>query len=272
MLKKVELSVSFADRMDETASNCQYVCPDNHQLESWGDAEPRKGFFSFAQPTISPLFSTRQAQESLLVWTGNSMNYHDYLQQYWSKNFKDQTATMFTNTWNKMLQDGAWEGPASAGKTYNASTADMSAASAFVASMKESTEMELVLYEKTGLGNGNQANNPWLQELPDPISKITWDNYLCVSPKDAKEKGWLNDSEPGTTKGVVVMLKANGTEIKVPVMVQPGQAPVPADWHLVMEERRQVRQRITVVLMLLYLAVCPITDLTMLLLQQSPDP
>jgi hypothetical protein len=82
-LKKIPLTVSFADRMDETASACKYVCPDHHPLESWNDAEPKKGIFSFSQPTINPLFATRQMQESLLVWSGNVMNYHDYLVQQW---------------------------------------------------------------------------------------------------------------------------------------------------------------------------------------------
>ncbi len=216
-LKKVELSVSFADRMDETASNCQYVCPDHHPLESWGDAEPRKNSFSFTQPTIAPLFSTRQVQETLLVWMGDKSTYHDYLQEYWHKNFKDQSSTIFTNTWNKMLQDGAWDGPTASGKTYSSSSANLSSAASAISSMKGGDGMELVLYEKTGLGNGSQANNPWLQELPDPVSKITWDNYLCVAPKDARDKGWKT--------GNVVSIKANGNELKVPVLIQPGQAP-----------------------------------------------
>ena len=73
-LKKAELSVSFATAPDETSAVCQYVCPDHHSLESWNDAEPKKGHFSTSQPTIAPLFSTRQFQESMLLWSGPFSN------------------------------------------------------------------------------------------------------------------------------------------------------------------------------------------------------
>src|SRR5207249_457552 len=73
----------------------------------------------------------------------------------------------------------------------------------------------LRIYEKSGMGSGVQSNNPWLQELPDPVSKVTWDNYLAVSPKDSREKGWK--------QGNVVEVKAGNVSVKVPVFIQPGQ-------------------------------------------------
>ncbi len=208
-LKKVALSVSFADRADETASNCKYICPDHHQLESWGDAEPRKGFYSLSQPTIAPLFKTRQMQESLLAWSGNTSNYHDFIAQHWSSNILKGVS------WNKALQDGVLESGAQASKNYK-SSANLNAAAEAVSKMSGSG-IEISIYEKTGIGNGQQANNPWLQELPDPVSKVTWDNYLAVSPKDAREKSW--------TQGNVVSVKANGVSVKAPVYIQPGQMP-----------------------------------------------
>ncbi|MCX6292527.1 MAG: TAT-variant-translocated molybdopterin oxidoreductase [Bacteroidetes bacterium] len=217
-LKKVSLSVSFSDRADETASQCKFICPDHHQLESWGDAEPKKDQYSLTQPTIAPLFSTRQFQESLLVWSGNAItNYHDYLKSYWKEFFfKNAPLSIATEDhWNKLLQSGVFGGALMPAKNYQ-SSANLNTSADAVSKMSGSG-IEMVVYEKTGIGNGLQANNPWLQELPDPVSKVTWDNYLAVSPKDAREKGWL--------QGNVVQVKANGNTVKVPVFIQPGQMP-----------------------------------------------
>lgn len=210
MVKKLDLSVSFADRADESATHCQFICPDHHPLESWMDAEPKAGLYSLGQPTIAPLFKTRQAQESLLSWSGNTMNFHDYMAAFWSSNILNKG----TGNWNKALQDGVFELPPVASKAYTHS-ADLNAAANSI-SKSSSNGFELVVYEKTGIGSGVMANNPWLQELPDPISKITWDNYLAVSPKDAREKGWK--------QGQVVTLSAGNVKMNAPVVIQPGQA------------------------------------------------
>ena len=204
-LKKTELSISFADRADETASACNFICPDNHPLESWIDAEPKKGKYSFGQPTISPLFSTRQMQESLLMWAGMTTNIHDYMAASWRTMAPDVA-------WEKLLQDGVYEKPSASAASFT-SAANLSS----VSDDSKAGVLEIVLYEKAGVGNGAQANNPWLQELPDPISKITWDNYLAVSPRDAREKGWQ--------QGNMVSIKANGVSVKAPVLIQPGQTP-----------------------------------------------
>jgi MoCo/4Fe-4S cofactor protein with predicted Tat translocation signal len=204
-LKNIDLSVSFADRNDETAMNCKFVCPDHHSLESWSDAEPKKGCYSLGQPTIAPLFSTRQVQESLLLWSGSTMNIHDYMSANWKALAPDMV-------FEKLLQDGVYEKPATTAGKYTAN-ADMGSVSVPAAS----SAMEIVLYEKSGIGSGNQANNPWLQELPDPISRVTWDNYLAVSPRDAREKGWA--------QGNIVSVKSPVASINVPVLIQPGQTP-----------------------------------------------
>ncbi len=211
-LGKVDLKISFADREDETASLVNFVCPDHHVLESWNDYEPKKGMYSLAQPTIKSLFPTRAAQESLLSWAGNNSDYHSYIKAYWEKNIL-ASGGILSDAWNKSLQDGVLE-KASAAAQAHKFAGDVNAAANAIP--KAQTDFEVVLYEKTGLGNGNQANNPWLQELPDPISKICWDNYLAVSLSLAKEKGWK--------QGTIVELKANGATIKVPVLLQPGQA------------------------------------------------
>ncbi len=212
-LAKVGLKISFADREDETASLVNFVCPDNHILESWNDFEPKKGMYSLAQPTIAPLFSTRQAQESLLKWAGNDTDFHTYIQKNWQATVLNSGTGILSDRWNKSLQDGVLENTPAVAAVHTF-TGDVNAAAN--ALPKSKSGFEISLYEKTGLGNGNQANNPWLQELPDPVSKICWDNYLAVSIATAKEKGW--------EQGTVVDVKVNGVSVKVPVLIQPGQA------------------------------------------------
>ena len=181
-LKKVKLSVSFNEREDETTSLCKYVIPDHHFLESWGDAEPKSGYVSFIQPTISPLFKTRPFQTSLMKWSGNAVNYGDFVRSYWLAKLGSQEAM------DKALQDGVLETPvAAAGTAFNAAC-NRSAATALAAA-KKGGKAELILYPKISMGSGKDANNPWLQELPDPITKGTWDNYAVISYAMAKELG-----------------------------------------------------------------------------------
>ncbi len=218
-MKKVGLTVSFADREDETAQHCTYVCPDHHYLESWNDAEPVKGSFSTCQPAIQPLFNSRQAQQSLLMWSDSAQqDYHEYLKANWEKNILTGATDA---SWMKVLQDGVYEGTKDEGQgtkgeaAASAGTASLPDAAAQIANHK-SSGIDVVLYEKTGLGNGNNANNPWLQELPDPISKICWDNYFAVSIGFAKAQGYQ--------QGNIIEVKVNNVTLKGPVLIQPGQA------------------------------------------------
>ncbi len=241
---KVGIRISFADRADETASLATYICPDSNYLESWNDFNPKKSHYSLAQPTISKLFDTRQAQESLLKWSGNTTDYLSYIQKNWmEKVFPMQGKhMMFTDFWNNALHDGAIE--VGMGMVLAELKADskketpkkeeniedvlpvvvamnLSDAAQKVNAIKTS-ELELALYEKVAIGNGNQANNPWLQELPDPISKVTWDNYVTMAPSDMKGKYHLMERQD--REASVVNVTVNGTTIKLPVIPQPGQA------------------------------------------------
>jgi molybdopterin-containing oxidoreductase family iron-sulfur binding subunit len=213
-LKNVKLSVSFGETPDETTKLCTYVCPDNHSLESWGDAEPFTGIYSLAQPCIQKLFDTRQMGESLLKWAGNTMDIHSYIQKYWEENLypKQSEYLSFTDFWNHTLQKGVFEVQLGlyACPLYNFDYL-MSLAPLMFAD-KPASGLELTLYEKVGLGTGKMANNPWLQELPDPITKAVWDNYLALSPTWAKENGFAMED----------LVKINGT-MELPVMLQPGQ-------------------------------------------------
>jgi molybdopterin-containing oxidoreductase family iron-sulfur binding subunit len=215
-LAKVAVSVSFNDREDETSVLCKFQLPDNHFLESWGDAEMKAGYVSFIQPTIAPLFKTRAFQTSLLKWSGDATVYGDYFKQYWLTKFGSQAA------WDKALQDGVYETPAPvAGGAYNG--AAVAGAVAALAAMKVGTGKEVVVYPKVALGAGKEANNPWLQEMPDPITKATWDNYAVISFATAKELGIVvDDNYEVELDKPVIKLKVGQKEMTLPVLVIPG--------------------------------------------------
>jgi MoCo/4Fe-4S cofactor protein with predicted Tat translocation signal len=223
-LKKMTLTVSTSYTPDETAFSVSHMAPDHHYLESWNDAEPKPNSFSLSQPAITPLFKTRQAAESLLVWAGESnTEYFTVLKEYWRTRFYNAGAGVdFQSFWDKCLYDGVYELPEET-KTYSFS-ANVDGALSTISSTYKATNsgFELALYESCGLGNGSQANNPLLQELPDPITKATWDHYVTISLKDANELGIENDAEGHTQ---MVNLTANGKTISVAALVQPGQAP-----------------------------------------------
>ena len=215
-LKKVKLSAAFSLREDETASITTIAVPAPHYLESWNDLILTKGTYSLTQPTIRPLFSSKQFQEGLLSWIGNSADYYDYI---------NANAASYSNgaSWNQTVHDGVAVG-ATAG--LSASSADYAGAANALAKSKPANGFELVLYTKTGLGDGQQANNPWLQEFPDPITRVAWDNYVTVSKADADALKLDNNIVAnGGLNGSYATLTVNGIKLEnVPVIVQPGQA------------------------------------------------
>ncbi len=220
-LKKVVFSVSFADRLDETSSLVRGVAPDSHFLESWNDAEPVAGIFSFTQPTIRPIGATRSAQESLLKWMGRTENYYDFLRSRWGKD------------WETFIHDGVFSGAEKTPKKKWFS-GDLPA---LVVASPEKGQFELELYEKMSIRDGRHANNPWLQELPDPVTKITWGNYLQIAPSTATALGLVEGdivqltSPEGALRGRLdPALPVEGATrapvtITLPVQVQPGQSP-----------------------------------------------
>ncbi|MEZ4737895.1 MAG: TAT-variant-translocated molybdopterin oxidoreductase [Flavobacteriales bacterium] len=169
-LAKVGLSVSFSGYADETASLCSWICPDHHYLESWNDFMPKAGHYTLAQPVITPLFSTRQWQESLLRWSGSYTSYYSFIRENWQRNMAAHggLVEMFADTWNQAVHDGVYE---PAGMTVAPSGAvfagDVSAAAAMAKASKAAEgEFELALYTTEAIGSGKHANNPWLQEMP----------------------------------------------------------------------------------------------------------
>ena len=217
-LAKVPVTISFADRMDETAQKCKYVVPDHHFLESWGDAEPKTGYYSLMQPGIAPLFKTRAFQDSLLVWAGSTGTYGDYWKQYWMGKLGGQA------NFDKALQDGVVEPAGEMAMGGGGFAGDVNSAISAIGAKKGAGKTELLIYETIAIGAGGAwSNNPWLQEMPDPITKATWDNYVCVSPARAKAMDEeLTSITEVVTEKRVLKVKANGQEIALPMVVVPG--------------------------------------------------
>jgi len=250
-LSKLPLSVSFNATLDETTELCKYIIPAPHWLESWGDAEPKSGYISLLQPLINPLFKTRAFQTSLLKWMGaeptkvsavpvkdstgkimaapaaaasSSDEYETYLRNYWTGKLGS------ADLWDKALQDGVIEPGTTttptAGTFNNGKLAD---AVSKLQAVKGGAQ-EIFLYEKISVGNGSQANNPWLQELPDPVSKVTWDNYAMMGPDLAKSLFGINISDNQREADAyevhpekpVVKITVNGRSIELPALILPG--------------------------------------------------
>ncbi|WP_282112753.1 TAT-variant-translocated molybdopterin oxidoreductase [Maribacter stanieri] len=232
-LAKVDLTVAFSTNWNETTEAVQYVGATNHYLESWGDVQIKKGHYSLMQPTIKELFDTKQFQTVVLELLGSEQSYYDYIKDTWS------SSVLNGANWNQALQDGVFsagtmvvneEGAAQnvvASETPTEVVANTSMASAIRSLANTTSEgMELTLYSKVGMGDGQQASNPWLQEFPDPITRVSWDNYVTISKADAVELGVENvNVANGGMDGNYVKLTVNGVSLeKVPVVVQPGQA------------------------------------------------
>ncbi|WP_272150667.1 TAT-variant-translocated molybdopterin oxidoreductase [Tenacibaculum aiptasiae] len=222
-IKKLKLSVAISTQNDATANATEYTLPAPHNLESWGDVMAVAGTYSLMQPTISPLFNTRQLQDVLLKWSGSSVSYYDTLKEFWS------TSVLGGASWNQALHDGFFKGTIVEGETETneETTVDINAAAVdLVRSAGKASGIELNLFSSTALGDGKQANNPWLQELPDPITRASWDNYLTMSMADAKELGFENPvKDNGAIDGNYANVTVNGVTLKnIPVMIQPGQA------------------------------------------------
>jgi len=207
-LKNADLTVSFASSSQQTAAACEFVCPDHHYLESWGDANYLSNEVTLTQPCIHPVFNTRSLPDTLLKWMGLEKDYYTYLMEFWKKNFYTGKGS-FENFWKSSLRDGVLATDNYIeNRNYKATPLNIS----FSDPLKEDG-MELCLVESVQLGDGRNANNPWLQELPDPVAKLSWDNALSVAPADANRMGISN--------GDMVSID---NDLEVPVLIQPGQA------------------------------------------------
>ncbi len=228
-LSKVATRIALSYDHNETSAQCQYLAPVNHILESWGDVEAKKGMITTVQPTISPIFDTRQAEASILLWADSpnydstsDQPYMDYVVKNWEAGvFGSQTKFLgFDAFRDNLLADGVLtiEGAGEA-VTF---AGDAGAASSGI-SKPSGSDMEISFFETVNLGVGQFASNPWLMEMPSPITRTSWGNYLAVPVAfdGVKKMVGLNDLKDGD----LATLTVNGVEHTVPVIQQFGQMP-----------------------------------------------
>jgi molybdopterin-containing oxidoreductase family iron-sulfur binding subunit len=215
-----QLSISTADRLSETSSLTLYNCPDRHYLESWNDAEPKRGYFSLCQPAITPIFKYRQVQDSLMKWAGMEGSYELFVKQNWISNLKQYSnETDGQQFWVRSLHDGVFEVEAQL-PAIQATAPVNPVLSSFSTKLNGSPKdkLELLVYTSTIMGNGSQANNPILQEIPDPITKMCWGNFIAVPMSRSK------DFPSFETKASLGKVTIRNRSFTLPVIVQPGLA------------------------------------------------
>ncbi len=212
-LKQVKLRVALADRVDETAALCNVVATNQNYLESWGDANAAEGYYTLVQPTINPIFNSRGTEESLLNWSDNPVkSYYQFVKRNWETNVLPASGL----TWKALLQKGFVQLPVKATTPVSFGLAIGNVAQTIINRSKAlAQQIEVQLYQSVALRDGKNANNPLLQEMPDPVSKVTWDNYIALNPKHAEELGF-GENEMATVKG-------KNYSIELPVLLQPGQ-------------------------------------------------
>ncbi len=196
---------------DETANVCDWLVPTTHTLEEWGDARAYDGTISIMQPLIAPLYQGKPLMEIFGLLAGKPANTYDLVKGYWkaSGRFKGD----FEKEWRSAVHDGLIKGSA-AEKITPALNLQLTS----LTPTKPSSGIEIIFATDPCIYDGRFANNGWLQELPKPLSKMTWDNVAMISPKTATSLG-IEDAS-------VVDLSCNGVVVRTAAFVQPGH---PAD-------------------------------------------
>ena len=192
---------------DETAELCQWHVPATHELESWGDARAYDGTASIIQPLISPLYNGKSAIEFVALLSGQvEATGYDLVRTYWQQQHKSADFEQF---WRKSLHDGWIEGTAFQPKSVTAKSP-----SAPETKAADTNAIELNIRRDPTIYDGRFSNNGWLQELPKPMSKLTWDNAILIGPKMA-ERLQLASKD-------VVDLEVGGKKVTGAVWIQAG--------------------------------------------------
>ncbi|HTC33032.1 MAG TPA: TAT-variant-translocated molybdopterin oxidoreductase, partial [Bryobacteraceae bacterium] len=214
-LKKVQWKAYLGLYSDETARQCIWTVPEAHYLESWGDVRGFDGTVSFVQPLIAPLYGGKTALEVIATLGGQpDKSDHDLVQAYWQGQAKVPNFDIF---WQKALHDGVVPNTALAAINVTAKMPPAAAA-------KSAQGLEIMFRPDPTIWDGSFSNNGWLQELPKPQTKMTWDNAVWISPTTAQQKNLNN--------GDMVELKYQGRTVTGPVWIMPGHANDSATVHL----------------------------------------
>jgi MoCo/4Fe-4S cofactor protein with predicted Tat translocation signal len=213
VLGKAKSSVHLSLFEDETSQKCEWHLPEAHFLESWGDARSVDGTASLIQPLIEPLFGGHSRFELLsLLADGRDQRGYDIVRETWKSHF---SPLEFESSWRRMLHDGVLKGSAFAPTEISVDTAGIGRIAADEPPFSSDSSGYELVFAPSQVFDGRFANNAWLQELPDPITKLAWDNVVMMSITNARELGLSN--------GDVVRLACKGREVEAPVWLQPGQ-------------------------------------------------
>jgi MoCo/4Fe-4S cofactor protein with predicted Tat translocation signal len=204
---KVPLRVHLGIYQNETAELCQWHINEAHELETWGDARAYDGTVSIMQPLIAPLYNGKSALEFVALLSGQAdATGYDLVRSYWQK---QHTGGDFEVFWRKSLHDGWIEGTSFPTKSVSAKTANSPATPA-----TDPNAIELNLRRDPTIYDGQFSNNGWLQELPKPMTKLTWDNAVLIGPKMA-ERLQVKTCD-------LVEVELNGKKVTGPVWIQVG--------------------------------------------------
>jgi molybdopterin-containing oxidoreductase family iron-sulfur binding subunit len=212
-LRQVSETVHVGLLRDETAQACRWHVPRAHYLEAWGDGRAYDGTLSVIQPLIAPLYDDAHSEIEVLnaLATGMDAAGYDLVRQQW----REQIADDFEDTWRRALHDGYL-----ADTQYPATTASVQSVPSVAAPADDG--LEVVVRLDPTLLDGRFSNNAWMQELPDPITKIVWDNVAIMSRSTADELGVERRYDSGNFYVDRVDLTVNGQTVNLPVWVQPG--------------------------------------------------
>ena len=204
---KIPLRVHLGLYQNETAELCQWHINEAHYLEAWSDARAYDGSVSIMQPLIAPLYRGRSSHEIAALLAGQSdASSHDLLQAYWKA---QHPGADFDSFWRKSLHDGWVEGTTFAPKQVSTKANNLP-----LATKLDENAIELNFRRDPSIYDGRFANNGWLQELPKPMSKMTWDNPVLISPAMAERMGLKSED--------LVTLTLNGKSVTAPVWIQAG--------------------------------------------------
>ncbi len=226
-LQKVPFVASFSSYLDETSELAHLLLPDHHFLESWGDVEPRTGVHSLVQPVLVPVFRTKQTGDVLLsvgrraslTLPTQASTFYDYLREHWQREVFPQAGSgSFDDWWREALKQGtvvvAPTGGATSPSLDAGGLGQVDFAVPQLGSAGGTDDLTLIAYPSYRFYDGRTANRPWLQELPDPIGKISWGSFLEVSPALAQRLG--------LDLGSVVEVKTPNGTAELPVWPHPG--------------------------------------------------
>ena len=223
-LLKVPLRAHLSLEDDETSEYCQWHVPAAHELETWSDARAHDGTTTILQPLIEPLYGGRSAHEVLSVMLDDPpQTAYDVVRAYWKKTLG---GAGFESAWRKALHDGVVAGTASAAAAV-APARDLPSREGVA---RAEGAIEVILRPDPTIHDGRFANNGWLQELPKPLSKLTWDNAALLAPAATTRLGVAN--------GDVVEIASNGRTVRAPVWIQPGHPDNAVTLHLGYGRRR----------------------------------